>query len=469
MRRCLHRFFIGLLTLSLVTAPAHACWRSRQARPCRPVQVVPAWQPAPWSDCCEPCGIEVVGSVAVVEAVDCCSTVAPATGCSPEMVVMAESQPAAAERFADTGEDVVSIVESQPTITTEAPVESSLAAAATLPPSLEPIAPPSVLEPAGGVTPASNHQPLAEQPAPAEAAELAVQSVLAEPAMRTEPDTEPRLDARERVEPQGDAPGQEDGKPALSADQAATTPVDAVPIAGADAEHAPAEPEAALEDEPEAAAAQDPEPATREINIFEELDAREASTPPGDEQDIAEEPAADPFGDEPTAPQAPASEPADPEADEQETATAESVAEEGLADEEMTDEEAAAEAEPVDPFAADDEEAAPPSEPGTSEPDSEPDSEPQAADPFAATESPRRWIDATGAGSIVATLVDVAGEGACVLETRGRHVVVPLEKLSRHDRDYVLRAGSRLAKQAGQEPTDAVAAVAPVAADTAGL
>jgi len=402
----------------------------------------------------------------VVEAVDCCSTVVPATGCSAEMVVVAESQPGAAEGFADAGEEVVSIVESQPTITTETPVESSLAAAATLPPSLEPIAPPLALEPAGGVTPASNHQPLAEQPAPAASGELTVQSVLAEPAMRTEP----RLDAREHVESPGDALGQEAGKPALSAEAAAATPADAVPMTSGEAEHAPAEPDAAIEDKPVAAAVPDPEP--REINIFEELDAQEASTPPGDEQEMTEEPAADPFGDAPTAPQATPSEPADPAAaDEPEPAAGESVADEEamadeeLADEELADEEAAAVAEPVDPFVADEEEAAPPPEPGTSEPDSEP----QPADPFAATESPRRWIDVSGAGSIVATLVDVAVDGACVLETRGRDVVVPLERLSRHDREYVVRAASRLAKQAGQEPADSVAAVAPVAAATAGL
>ena len=82
MRRCLHRFFIGLLTLSLVAAPAHACWRSRQARHCRPVQVVPARQPAPWAACCEPCGDRGRGSSLWSRSWTAAPTVVPAAGCA---------------------------------------------------------------------------------------------------------------------------------------------------------------------------------------------------------------------------------------------------------------------------------------------------------------------------------------------------------------------------------------------------
>jgi len=71
----------------------------------------------------------------------------------------------------------------------------------------------------------------------------------------------------------------------------------------------------------------------------------------------------------------------------------------------------------------------------------------------------------------VGTLVDVGGDGCCVLETRGRRIIVPLANLSPHDRDYVRHAGIRLAKVRAQAAGETVAAPAPAPAvtDTAAL
>ncbi|MFM7137048.1 MAG: SHD1 domain-containing protein, partial [Planctomycetota bacterium] len=92
-----------------------------------------------------------------------------------------------------------------------------------------------------------------------------------------------------------------------------------------------------------------------------------------------------------------------------------------------------------------------------------------AADPFARGEPERRWIDATGTASMVATLIEVAADGRCVLETRGRRVAVPVKNLSGHDRDYVRQAGVRLAKLRADKASETAAAAVPAPIDTAGL
>ena len=97
----------------------------------------------------------------------------------------------------------------------------------------------------------------------------------------------------ERVEPQGDVLGQEAGKPVLQLKPASGHGSRRCSEPDGDAEPAPAEPEAAIEDKPVAAAEPAPEPSRDQI--FEELDAQEASTPFGDEQEMTDEPAADPL------------------------------------------------------------------------------------------------------------------------------------------------------------------------------
>jgi hypothetical protein len=264
--------------------------------------------------------------------------------------------------------------------------------------------PPAGDEAVGSPVTPAEPVPPAEPPAPA--AEAVAQEV-AEPDMKTEeplPSEEP-------------APAAE---PPMEEDVAPETPV---PVEPEPMEPEPMEPEPAVEPQPE--------PAPEDGNIFEELDAEGGEAAPASEEDAAmaeepaagepEEPGADPFGDAETG--EPAAEPA------------------------MTEEE---------PPMTDQEPVAP--EGGDSEP----------ADPFARGEPARRWIDASGTASMVATLIEVGADGRCVLETRGRRIAVPVENLSGHDRDYVRQAGVRLAKSRTGEAGE-TAAAAPSPTDTAGL
>jgi len=370
VRRCLHSFFVGLLTLSVVTAPAHACWRSRQARRCRPVHVVHACPTPVWSTGCDPCGGAIAEVVEVPGVAECCRAAPVARACCEETVVIAESHGGSGP-VGWGHEEVVSSEASHPATSGAVPAEPTLTAESPTVPSLEPITPPLALGPAGGVTPASAEQP-AEPPVAAPAAE----SVLTAPA--------------------GDVSADASATPALPVEPAAAAPAAEPPMTDEPkAADQPAAPAVVAEEPPAPQAPPEPE----EVNIFEELETRKAAAPAADE--MPEAPAAvDPFAAEPAEPAAPADE-----------------------------------------------------APG-----------PAAADPFAAAEPTRRWIDATETGSIVATLVSVVPEDHCVLETRGRRVVVPLENLSRHDRDYVLRAGERLATEG-----ETAAAASPPVADTAGL
>ena len=163
----------------------------------------------------------------------------------------------------------------------------------------------------------------------------------------------------------------------------------------------------------------------------------------------ADEPVADLFGDadEPAAePEMTEDEPADSDGGEGEPAAADDSAP-------AADGEPATESDPAEPTE--------PTEPAD-------DSAAPAADPFARGEPARRWIDATGTASMVATLIDVGADGRCVLETRGRRIAVPVENLSGHDRDYVRQAGVRLAKLKADKAGE-TAATAPAPTDTAGL
>jgi len=71
----------------------------------------------------------------------------------------------------------------------------------------------------------------------------------------------------------------------------------------------------------------------------------------------------------------------------------------------------------------------------------------------------------------VATLVDVATDGTCVLEANGQRLRVPLENLSGHDRDYVGGAAVRIAarRDVKERAIKAQAVAAPAPTDTAGL
>jgi hypothetical protein len=83
--------------------------------------------------------------------------------------------------------------------------------------------------------------------------------------------------------------------------------------------------------------------------------------------------------------------------------------------------------------------------PATEEPASQPAA--AEADPFsdASREPLRRWVDDTGSYATVGMLVDVRAEGVEIRKANGRTVIVPLDRLSEHDRAYAADAEARLA------------------------
>jgi len=496
VRRCLHAFLTALLAVSLLAAPARACWRSRQSRPCRPVYAMPSCPPATWYES-RPCA----GVVVVVEQV--CQ---PVSVCCGEPVVVAETHAHALPTVVAGEAEVTNGAAPPAAVADRAMPTPAVAETETHEPGLERIAPPPALEPAGGVTPASNEQPVLE---PTLAGPPQTDAVPAVP-----DDRDMQEDAGE---PEGVAGtgGSTDPEQPLSADAAADAPAvadesqpneppmeeavaaeeppaeppsapspDPEPAPAADPEPAPAaepdpEPEPAAEPEPEPAPPAEPEPAPAAepdpepepgniFDEFDELDADESEESPAGEAAMAE-PAADPFGEESAGadgtetPEAVAEDALAPAADELDPVPSAGAA----AEEIIENSEPEAVPQPVEAEPTDGDAGATDPFPAAEVPAVEAEEQP-AADFLATSEPLRRWIDATGTASIVATLVDV-GEGGCVLETRGRRVVVPFGKLSQHDRDYVRRAGIRLANSRSQEAGDTAAAAAPAPTDTAGL
>jgi hypothetical protein len=112
---------------------------------------------------------------------------------------------------------------------------------------------------------------------------------------------------------------------------------------------------------------------------------------------------------------------------------------------------AAAAQEPVDEPAAADPAADPATVPDAVAPapaGAEP-AAPPAADPFgdAGGEPMRRWIDDTGSYATVGMLVELRADGVEIRKGNGRSVIVPLDRLSDHDRSYAAAAGARLAAE----------------------
>jgi hypothetical protein len=101
--------------------------------------------------------------------------------------------------------------------------------------------------------------------------------------------------------------------------------------------------------------------------------------------------------------------------------------------------------------------AAPAAKPAAVAEPAEPAVEPVAEPETAATEPPRRWIDASGAYATVGALVAVRGAAVEIRTAGGRSIVVPLARLSDYDRSYADAAAQRLAARA------------PGTRDTAGL
>jgi hypothetical protein len=87
--------------------------------------------------------------------------------------------------------------------------------------------------------------------------------------------------------------------------------------------------------------------------------------------------------------------------------------------------------------------------PAAEEPAAEEPAAPSAADPFGAagSEPLRRWIDDTGSYATVGMLVELRADGVEIRKGNGRSVIVPLDRLSDHDRSYAAAAGARLAAE----------------------
>lgn len=251
-------------------------------------------------------------------------------------------------------------------------------------PTASPEPTPAAAEPTGAPAPAPQDGVAAVAPAVPELKP----AVDAQPAVETVAALEPEP-AETRAEAK---PSEPPAEPAPAPEAPATEPeaVEATPV-----EPAPVEP--TPEPAPAVTAVEPPAP-QREPNIFEEVEAAAdaaildpaATEPAADPAAAAEEPSAEPVTD-PAADDAPA-----PAADE------------------------------------------PASEPAAGEPD-----------PFsdAGREPLRRWVDDTGSYATVGTLVDVRADGVEIRKANGRTVVVPLDRLSEHDRGYAAAAEARLAAE----------------------
>jgi len=72
-------------------------------------------------------------------------------------------------------------------------------------------------------------------------------------------------------------------------------------------------------------------------------------------------------------------------------------------------------------------------------------------------EPARLWIDATGRHAVVGVLIDVRGDGICILDTGSEMFQVPAAALRRRDRDYAEQAAARLAVSRSPAGSDTVA------------
>jgi len=398
VRRWLNCLLIGVLTCSLSVDTARACWYLRHAhshavrrcwRPtCPPVTTWPACHGAVVSDSI--CGSGIAcGSVAVVDGwrVDACCGGEP--GSVVDSLIVHDGHSVVGEVVVGPAESVAAAesvdVPSGPTI-----------AAEPAPAAVEPI-----VVPQNGVA----------------AVAPAVPDL--KPAVDTEPTVEPVV----ALEPAPVEP--------------ATVPAPEEPPAEPAVPESTSEP-AREEPQPEPAAAVEPPAPPAEPNIFEEVESAadaDAAVLPTDGSEAAVEPSEpstepgddDEFGEPAAAPApAPVTDPlAEPSAAEPAVEPAADASEPAP--------------EPVtEPAAAD----AP--APAVDEPASQPAVE---ADPVsdAGREPLRRWVDDTGSYATVGMLVDVRADAVEIRKANGRTVIVPLERLSDHDREYAAAAEARLA------------------------
>ena len=411
MRRWFHCLLIGMLTCSLSVDTAKACWYLRRAHgPCGCWQPtcppVATWPPvAMWPTCHDVvigdsgwCDEAACGSVVIVEGWrdDVCCGGASHIVVDSSTMVQRSARVAVGDGVADAAEPVTAA--------------DSVAAPGEPTASAEPT--PAPAEPSG--------EP---QPAPQEGVATVAPAV---PELKPAVDAAPAVETVAALEPAAAEPPRE-VKPAESAPEEPTAPpvAAAEPDATALAEPAPAPTPAVTAVEPPAPQA--------EPNIFEEVEAAAdaaildpTGAEPADEPAVApSEPAAAPGADalfgEPAATPEPAADPLAEPASSEPAAAAEQPA-----------------AEPVADPAAEDAPAPAADEPATDD-----------TDPFsdAGREPLRRWVDDTGSYATVGMLVDVRADRVEIRKANGRTVLVPLGRLSEHDRAYAAAAEARLAAE----------------------
>ncbi len=341
---------------------------------------------------------------------------------------------------------------------------------APIEPAPEPTLPPAQ-EPAAVEPPESESQPQPE-PTTTPATTPAITPEAA-PTQTPEVQPEPTPEPVAPVTPATPAPPPAPAEPNLfeEADgvEAAPVAVEAVKPLSDDTENA-------FDDEQPRA----PAPAADNPPPTEDSEQPSDGSPPADP--VADPPAADPSATPEPAP-ADAAAPsgtqeAPAEAPQNEPAEQDEPSEPAASDPFAPTEGAAAAPAPADPFEPEAGDPAPvladPFAPEASDPVPAapvPEEAPAAADDFVtAAEPARRWIHASGSHALVATLVDVSGNGTCVLMADGVRLRVPLDNLSGHDRDYVEHAGPRIAAlRSAKDRAVKAAATTPPPNDTAGL
>jgi len=424
VRRCLHAFLVGLLTLSLSTDAARACWYLRRGAhvPARCVMICPP--PAGIVCAPPPAWAEPVSWPAAPACDAPPAWAATAEGCCDEIVVgevihgdivveeiVAEGAAGEPHVGLEFVTESISAGPAEPSVA--APVEAAVGG--IVEPQAEPMGDvESVITPAPNVAAAGpTVAPTAEDVQPPAAPEPTVPVL--KPAGAPAFDTEP-VRQTTAEEPAGDEEG-------IAADTAMTD--EAAEDDEAVVVDMPVTPAPDVVDEQPAAPAETVEP--EEPNLFEEADSvrgLSAGVEPLPEESAAE-------------PAYPAGLPDAAVVDESdETAGMEGEAAVPQAD--FPDE---------DPLPADG------AEPAVPEPTDEPL---PADDPFAAAARPsaepvRRWIDRTESYAVVGVLVAVHDDGTCVLDAGSRRLIVPIAELSLHDRDYVARAEERLAAMRAAE------------------
>jgi hypothetical protein len=435
VRRSLHAFLVGLLTLSFSVDTAKACWYLRQGRAAcvvRPACPPPVLRHAPGPVrviVIQPAGCGGPGEFGgamdgfAYEEIPCGPPVAccgdadmPVADAIGQSAVIAVPTPAPGAARPDV---VRETPRSLPAIAQQEPL-------LTLPLTVAPTPVPAPVPDLQPVSPAANVQPVTPEQPPVDVMPVEVKPVTpAEgPAPLTEKKPEPPA-----IDPFADPAPAEKPVPTEPASEKAPLPAkDPVPPADPVAEEEPAPaPQPPLPEEKPPVPAPEPPAEPAEENLF---DTPSAAKPT---QSQADAPKGEPATDAQPEPQPPIEPPADekPAAQPSAEEPAEEPAEESKA---TADEEPAAETNGEQ--AGETEKATPATkeEPARAEP---------AFDPFSAVEPLRRWIDDTGRHAAVGRFVAAGVDGVELLTPDSRTLVVPFQRLSAIDRSYATEAAAR--------------------------